>query len=64
MEQNGIVHGLVAKKIKIDTDKNIFEIDGKSFATECENFVLIMTAFEFELFINANLSELNLKEWI
>lgn len=64
MEQNGIVHGLVVKKIKIDTDENIFEIDGKSFVTECDNFVLVMTALGFELFINANLSELNFKEWI
>ena len=59
MEQNGTVYGLVAKKLKIDIDENVFEINRKSFATECENFVLVFTPYGFDLFINVDLNEIS-----
>ena len=59
MEQNGTVHDLVAKNLKIDTDENVFEIDGRSFATECDNFVLVFTPYGFDLFIDVDLNEIS-----
>ena len=59
MEQNGTVYGLIAKNLKIDTDENVFEINGKSFVTECENFVLVFTPYGFDLFINVDLNEIS-----
>ena len=52
MKWNGIVNGLPAKHLTIDTEKETFLIDGKDFSKGCLNLTLRLKAGKFLLEIN------------